>query len=105
MFSDNHFVEPDGALKAAQAHRTKFMLEYGPALNMFHKTNSRNTTGVVGVSWHTDDYGNLIGIQATVRVALNVTRNKKFRWEGRTRQETIEAAAEWRRNLLAQRAA
>lgn len=105
MFSDNHFVGPDGALKVAQAHRTKFMLEYGPALNMFQETNRGNTTGVVGVSWYRDYYGELIGIQATVRIALNVTKNKKFRWEGRTQQETIEAAAEWRNNLLAQRAA
>lgn len=105
MFSDNHFGGPGGALKVAQAHRTKFMLEYGPVLNMFQETNRRNTTGVVGVSWYRDDYGDLIGFQATVRIALNVTKNKKFRWEGRTQQETIEAAAEWRINLLAQRAA
>lgn len=105
LFSDTHHGGSKGALKVAQAHRNEFILEYGPVLHMFRKTNSRNTTGIVGVSWYTDDYGHLIGIQATVRVALNVTKNKKFRWEGRSRKETMAVAAEWRRSLLAQRAA
>ena len=100
LFSDSVFGGKKKALAAAKEYRRRWLLQHGPIREItHHTTNKRNKIGIVGLSWIKEN-GKVVGVQTNVRIRKGVSKHKSFRFKGRSEEETIALAAEWRNAQL-----